>query len=304
MSKMIYLYVKTVPSGLKYLGATTKEPFKYKGSGLYWKKHLKTHKFSINDIDTKIIFSTTDEEEFMNKALYYSNLWNVVESEEWANLMPESGIKNTIGRKVSTIIKEQISKSKKIQVYQYDLEGNFIQEWESMKAASENNNILLCDISEAIKCKRKFKAGGFQWRCEKMESIPLYDKLKNAENKSKSIYQYSLDGKFVKEWKGTRKPSEDLNISRTALRNNLIGLSKSVGGFIWSYNKENNISPIKRKGIKIERYDKENNYIDCWDSIIEASNLTNIHKSSISNNLQGLSKSAGGFIWKYKKHQK
>ena len=43
---MIYLYIKESPLGLKYLGKTEKDPFKYIGSGLYWKKHLKKHKFT------------------------------------------------------------------------------------------------------------------------------------------------------------------------------------------------------------------------------------------------------------------
>ena len=41
----IYLYVKQHSvTGLKYFGRTEcKNPFRYKGSGSYWKKHLKKH---------------------------------------------------------------------------------------------------------------------------------------------------------------------------------------------------------------------------------------------------------------------
>ena len=38
------LYVKTHnKTGLKYLGRTTQDPYKYKGSGTYWRSHLKKH---------------------------------------------------------------------------------------------------------------------------------------------------------------------------------------------------------------------------------------------------------------------
>ena len=38
----MYLYVKTHnKSGLKYLGKTIQNPFKYKGSGTYWLRHIK-----------------------------------------------------------------------------------------------------------------------------------------------------------------------------------------------------------------------------------------------------------------------
>jgi len=39
---MVYLYVKIHNvTKLKYFGKTTKNPYNYKGSGLYWKRHLK-----------------------------------------------------------------------------------------------------------------------------------------------------------------------------------------------------------------------------------------------------------------------
>ena len=85
-----YLYVKTHNvTGLKYLGYTTsKDPHKYTGSGTYWKSHLKVHG---KNFSTEIIFESNSKDSISEKGIYYSNLWNVVESNEWANLKPESG---------------------------------------------------------------------------------------------------------------------------------------------------------------------------------------------------------------------
>ena len=76
-------------TGLKYLGKTTsKDPHKYSGSGKYWKRHLKKH---------GNLYTTEILKECQHPALvkfwgqYYSDLWNVVESDEWANLVPEEG---------------------------------------------------------------------------------------------------------------------------------------------------------------------------------------------------------------------
>ena len=87
---MIYLYLKTHNvTGLKYLGKTkSKNPHKYKGSGVYWKKHIEKHGY---DVTTEILFESEDLEEIKDKGLYYSNLWNVVNSKEFANLKEESG---------------------------------------------------------------------------------------------------------------------------------------------------------------------------------------------------------------------
>lgn len=86
---IIYLYIKTHNiTGLKYLGKTTRNPFKYKGSGKYWNLHLKKHGV---DITTEILLETTDKNEIKSAGLYYSQLFNIVDSEEWANLKPECG---------------------------------------------------------------------------------------------------------------------------------------------------------------------------------------------------------------------
>jgi hypothetical protein len=89
--KMIYLYIKESPLGLKYLGKTERNPFKYVGSGTYWKKHLKKHKFTYEDIKTTILFETTNKEDLKNKGIYYSELYDIVDSKEWANLRTEEG---------------------------------------------------------------------------------------------------------------------------------------------------------------------------------------------------------------------
>lgn len=43
-NEVYHLYKKTHNiTGLKYLGQTTKNPYKYRGSGTYWKRHIKIH---------------------------------------------------------------------------------------------------------------------------------------------------------------------------------------------------------------------------------------------------------------------
>lgn len=89
MSNTIYLYLKTHnKTGLKYLGKTVKDPFLYSGSGKYWLRHLKKNG---DDVTTEILFESEDIEEIKEKGLHYSNLWDVVNSTEFANLIPEYG---------------------------------------------------------------------------------------------------------------------------------------------------------------------------------------------------------------------
>jgi hypothetical protein len=88
---MIYLYVKTHnKTGLKYFGKTTKkDPYKYKGSGIYWRKHLKAHGY---DFTTEIVGTFEDANQCEKFALDFSAKYNICDSEEWANLKEENGL--------------------------------------------------------------------------------------------------------------------------------------------------------------------------------------------------------------------
>jgi hypothetical protein len=87
---IIYLYKKTHnQTGLKYLGKTTSpDPHKYTGSGRKWKPHIKKHGY---DVTTEILKECQSKEEVKCWGKYYSDLWDVVNSKDWANLKPEEG---------------------------------------------------------------------------------------------------------------------------------------------------------------------------------------------------------------------
>ena len=84
-----YLYKKTHnQTGLKYLGKTESDPYTYKGSGIRWNNHLSVHG---NDVSTEVLRECESNDEIRYWGEYYSTLWNVVESDEWANLKAETG---------------------------------------------------------------------------------------------------------------------------------------------------------------------------------------------------------------------
>ena len=74
---------------------------------------------------------------------------------------------------------------------------------------------------------------------------------KNNPATSKKIYQYDLDGNFIKDWNSGREVLRELGIQT---RNALIaknGKSRSSGGFQWSYNKVSNIGKyVSESGTK------------------------------------------------------
>ena len=83
-----YLYKKTHKiTGLKYLGITRQDPFKYKGSGTVWTAHIKLHGYQV---DTEILLETCDKVELADKGKHLSDLWKVVSDPSWANCIPET----------------------------------------------------------------------------------------------------------------------------------------------------------------------------------------------------------------------
>ena len=88
------LYIKEHrQTGLKYLGHTKQDPYKYKGSGIHWKRHLKKHG---EDVETTVLNTFTNIEDLTKAGLEYSRLHNIVESKDWANMIPEDGKRNPL----------------------------------------------------------------------------------------------------------------------------------------------------------------------------------------------------------------
>ena len=97
--KLTKIYVKQSPLGLFYLGKTEKENHnKYSGSGTRWLNHLRAHKIKSKDIKTWILHQTKDPHDLKIMGIYYSKLFNVIQNDNWANLMNEEGSGGTVIR--------------------------------------------------------------------------------------------------------------------------------------------------------------------------------------------------------------
>jgi hypothetical protein len=101
---------------LKYLckfteGIKIKSPFIYKGSGKYWKRHIKKHG---NDVNTKILYLGNCEKELSACAIFWSSFYDVANNKEFANIIPENGLDGgglyMKGKHLSKEHKEKISK--------------------------------------------------------------------------------------------------------------------------------------------------------------------------------------------------
>ena len=127
-----------------------------------------------------------------------------------------------------------------IAVNQYDLEGKFIQQWFSVsKAESE----LKCNIRKCLSGEG-LTAGGFVWEKaeEELPSLTItpppfnINKIKRYTGK---VYQFTLDGKFVKEWENAATAGRSLGYKDgRQISKFFYGRVKSAYGYIWKREKD------------------------------------------------------------------
>ena len=114
-----------------------------------------------------------------------------------------------------------------------------------------------------------------------------------SKPKSRIVYQYNLDGNFIKEYRSVREAANYLSLSHSNISRCCNNISKHAGGFIFRYNivsvdKVENPNAIKKIVIEINDNDEE---IGRWESIMDCVRSTGIDNSNISRVCNGIRKS-------------
>lgn len=64
--------------------------------------------------------------------------------------------------------------------------------------------------------------------------------IKVGVKRGKIVYQYTVDGQFIREWPSTREVERSLGFAQTHISDCCLGKLKQVYGYVWSYNKFGN----------------------------------------------------------------
>ena len=118
----------------------------------------------------------------------------------------------------------------KIPIYRYTLQGNYIDSFDSMKEASEQLNINYTGIQKAAKGELS-QSGGFRWSKEYVEKLP------QINIKVKTVYQYTIDNKYIQSFPSIRQAA--IALGNVNLANNislvLRGKRLTASGYKWKY---------------------------------------------------------------------
>ena len=124
---------------------------------------------------------------------------------------------------------------------------------------------------------------------------------KQSEKMGRIVYQYDLDGNFIKEYKSVRDAAKFLSLSHSNISRSCNGISKHTGGFIFRYDKVfvdkiNNPNAVRKLVVEL---DELGNEIGKWNSLMDCSRDTKIDNSNISRVCNGVRKSTGGRYFKF-----
>ncbi len=119
--------------------------------------------------------------------------------------------------------RNKINKYKK--TYQWDLNGNLINIYNSQIEAAEKIGITNKAISYAI--KNKSSCMGYFWT-----DIPEKPIIKNIKNRKK-VGQYDLQGNLINIYNSRKEASNAVGVDPSSIGKCCNGNQKTAGGFIW-----------------------------------------------------------------------
>lgn len=152
------------------------------------------------------------------------------------------------------------------EIYQYDLEGNLIHIWNSVKEIQEQYQFTKNSLCSAK--SQKTPLGGFYF----VDAfVNIVDIIKSRELidyiTDKSISKYDQNGNRLYTYPSLKQASKENNISTNAIKKSI----KNNEG-IWSFGiSDKYVKNVDYVTIKIEQYDLQGNLVKVWDSISQCS---------------------------------
>ena len=310
--KKYVVYKHTSPSGKCYIGITCKKPERrwrngngYKGQMFY--RAIK--KYGWENIKHEIISedlshadaNNMEQELIVKYKCRIPNGYNITKGGDgalgvpWNNNQRNAIIKWNNSSEFKKILYLRNKESSK-KIYEDNIDGCFIQAYNSMTEASLKNNVTIQSLYAALKyntlCCNK------QWRDSYCESVLPY------ENRMlRKVAQIDLNsGEIVNTYSSITEAERVANTNN--ISNCCNNKNKSSGGYGWVFLEDVdniNINQFKKNttGRSVCQYNKNNDQINEFESMHEAERETGIGYRQIFKVCKGQRKTAGGYIWKY-----
>ena len=305
MEKQYVIYKATNNiNGKLYIGKTynfekRKNEHRYDiDNGLPFHRALK--KYGFDNFLWEIIDNADTDKEAREKEVYWINKLN-----SCIHFKNSNGYNITIGGEGGTSWNSK-------PVVQFDLDGNYIDEFISCSCAAVMLGLDRKSIERASKLEYS-QSGGFQWKLKETwngKSIGKYERKPSV--RKREIVQLDLSGNYIATYSSVTEASKQLKIIRSNISGALRKQVKTAGGFQWiykeAYDESKKYGSVEvRIGNGIVQLDKNGNFIRRYSNCSEAARSlgkeTKCHKT-IHSRLDSKYKSYGYYWLRYETYLK
>jgi very-short-patch-repair endonuclease len=190
-------------------------------------------------------------------------------------------------------------------VYQYDMDGNYISKYPSIKEAAKSTGLFTSQIGGL--CNKKtnsVKNFVFRFASEHEEGKNIEPTKNNLVKKI--VAKYDRDGKYIETFESATEASRQVNGSKESI---VHACKKSFlsHGFLWRYLEDRNNTedikgyvyvPNKKYMRHVEVYENDKLY-RTFTSITEAAKEMKLNVSMCRKFLYGKKNDPKGYIWKF-----
>lgn len=182
-------------------------------------------------------------------------------------------------------------------IYQFDLSGNMIKKWDSVKTIIETFKCNKNRINMCIKDKRSFNNS--YWAEVEFINVEEY-RISSRE----AVFQYNSEGELLNSFKNVQEASQKLDLDKQAITSAVFEKHKYSGYYFLHSNDDineiiNNINSRKlRNQTVVYRYLKTGEFDIKYDSL---SNAAKDNKTSTGNIIRAIKNESccSGYKWSY-----
>lgn len=185
------------------------------------------------------------------------------------------------------------------EVFQYDLQGNFVKKYSSYTEAAFAVNRALIGIQRAI--KNKNRCANFYWATNHFDKLDLSKMNEAKELETIPVFQYNSNGNYECCYNSIRDAARVLNKSHANIAN-AIKLGTICYNKYFTSIYSNTYAGAKSESIKghvLYQYSLKGEFITEYKNMAEAKKATGI-KSDIYKAVK-LKRTAGGFQWNFER---
>lgn len=217
--------ITNLKNGLVYIGQS-KDIYRR------WREHSNK---SSSQYDIQFAINKYGKDYFRFKVIEKCDEKDLIERESyWINYY--NSIENGYNKQFHSTDFNNIPPWHNKKVYQYSLDGKFINEFETIIDAAISINRSTAGINKCLKYNdSNHSSGGFMWREKFEENIPPYKKLiSKAQHK---IYKYNLETRLYEgEYDSLAEAVRDLGYTsiKTHIPDVIKGKRKHCYGYLWA----------------------------------------------------------------------